>query len=122
MDERIPITVAAPWAESRVDGGGLISHADVAKRSGEALRRKAAGERDVPPIGLVVQGGGMRRLFHGRVSGLRRDGLDPLLRSRRGASAGAMNGAHFITGQAGYGVGSVYRLSEQPEVHRFLPP
>ena len=31
MDERIPITVAAPWADSSVDGGGPISHADAAR-------------------------------------------------------------------------------------------
>ena len=60
MDERIPITAAAPWAESRVNGSGPISHADAAEEIWQALSRKAAGERDVPPLGLVVQGGGMR--------------------------------------------------------------
>lgn len=63
MDERIPITAAAPWAETSVDGGSPISHADVAEEIWQVLRRKAAGERDVPPLGLVVQGGGMRGVY-----------------------------------------------------------
>lgn len=40
-----------------------ISHADVAEEIWQVLRRKAAGERDVPPLGLVVQGGGMRGVY-----------------------------------------------------------
>src|SRR5918993_5602736 len=63
MDERIPITAAAPWIESSVDGGGPSSHADVAEEIWQALRRKAAGARDVPSLGLVVQGGGMRGVY-----------------------------------------------------------
>ena len=55
MDERISITAAAPCAESRAEGGGgPISHADVAEEIRQALRRKASGDRDVAPIGLVV--------------------------------------------------------------------
>jgi len=62
MDGRIPITAAAPWTESRVNGSGPISHEDVAEEIWLALSRKAAGERDVP-LGLVVQGGGMRGVY-----------------------------------------------------------
>src|SRR5687768_2203214 len=63
MDQRIPVTAAVPSAESTVDGGGPISHADVAEEILQAIKRKAAGERDVPPLGLVVQGGGMRGVY-----------------------------------------------------------
>ena len=58
MDERIPITAAAPWAESRVNGSGPISHADVAEEIWQALSRKAAGERDVPPSGSSCRAAG----------------------------------------------------------------
>jgi predicted patatin/cPLA2 family phospholipase len=105
MDERIPIKAAAPWAESRGDGSGPISHADVAEEIWQALRRKAAGERDVPSIGLVVQGGGMRGVYSLAVlAAFEEMGWTRCFDHVAGASAGAMNGAHFITGQAGYGV------------------
>jgi hypothetical protein len=105
MDEGIPITAAAPWAESRVDGGGPISHADVAEEIWQAIRQKAAGERDVPPIGLVVQGGGMRGVYSMAVlAAFEEMGWTRCFDHVAGASAGAMNGAHFITGQARYGV------------------
>src|SRR5262245_43820865 len=105
MDERIPIAAAGPWAESRVDGGGPNGHADVAEEIWQALRRKAAGERDVPPLGLVVQGGGMRGVYSMAVlAAFEEMGWTRCFDHVAGASAGAMNGAHFITGQARYGV------------------
>src|SRR6476620_5153378 len=105
MDERIPITAAAAWADSRVNGSGPISHADVAKEISQALRRKAAGERDVPPLGLVVQGGGMRGVYSmAVVAAFEEMGWTRCFDRVAGASAGAMTGAHFITGQARYGV------------------
>jgi predicted patatin/cPLA2 family phospholipase len=101
MDEHIPTT----GAESRVDGGGPISHADVAEEIWQALRRKAAGERDVPSVGLVVQGGGMRGVYSLAVlAAFEEMGWTRCFDHVAGASAGAMNGAHFITGQARYGV------------------
>src|SRR5688572_4822942 len=105
MDERIPITAGVPRAASRVDGSGPISLADVAEEIWQALKRKAAGERDVPPIGLVVQGGGMRGVYSMAVlAAFEEMGWTPCFDHVAGASAGAMNGAHFITGQARYGV------------------
>ena len=105
MHERIPITATAPWAISSVDGSGPISHTDVAKEIWQVLRRKAAGERDIPPLGLVVQGGGMRGVYSMAVlAAFEEMGWTPCFDHVAGASAGAMNGAHFITGQAGYGV------------------
>lgn len=106
MDERIPITAAAPWAESRVeDGGGPFSPSEVAEEIWQALRRKAAGERNVPPIGLIVQGGGMRGVYSLAVlAAFEEMGWTRCFDHVAGASAGAMNGAHFITGQARYGV------------------
>jgi Patatin-like phospholipase len=105
MHERIPITATAPWAISSVDGSGPISHTDVAKEIWQALTRKAAGERDIPPVGLVVQGGGMRGVYSMAVlAAFEEMGWTRCFDHVAGASAGAMNGAHFITGQAGYGV------------------
>ena len=105
MDECIPITAATPWAESRVDGDGPISRAHVAQEIWQALKRKAAGERDVPLLGLVVQGGGMRGVYSMAVlAAFEEMGWTRCFDHVAGASAGAMNGAHFITGQAGYGV------------------
>ena len=51
MDERIPITAAAPWAESRVNGSGPISHADVA----EEIGRHSAGK---PPVSVMCRPSG----------------------------------------------------------------
>ena len=103
MHERI--TATAPWAISSVDGSDPISHADVAKEIWQVLRRKAAGERDVSPVGLVVQGGGMRGVYSMAVlAAFEEMGWTRCFDHVAGASAGAMNGAHFITGQAGYGV------------------
>ena len=105
MDECIPITAAAPWDECGVVGGGPINHADVAEKIWQALRRKAAGAPDVPPLGLVVQGGGMRGVYSMAVlAAFEEMGWTRCFDHVAGASAGAMNGAHFITGQARYGV------------------
>jgi hypothetical protein len=51
MNERISITTAAPWAESTVDGGGPISHGDVAEEIWQALRRK-------PPVSVMSRPSG----------------------------------------------------------------
>src|SRR5262249_40350905 len=122
MDERIAIT-AAPWAESRVDGSGPISQADVAEEIWQALRRKAAGERDVPPPGLVVQGGGVRGVYSLAVlAGFEEMGWTRCFDHVAGASAGAMNGAHFITGQARYGVETyIDYLSNRKFIDFFRP-
>jgi predicted acylesterase/phospholipase RssA len=105
VDKRIPMIAMAPAAGSRANEGGPISHADVAEEIWQALRRKAAGERDVPPIGLVVQGGGMRGVYSmAALAAFEEMGWTRCFDHVAGASAGAMNGAHFITGQAGYGV------------------
>ena len=105
MDERIAITPALPLAKSRVNAGDPISHADVAEEIWEALKRKATGKRDVPPLGLVVQGGGMRGVYSLAVlAAFEEMGWTRCFDHVAGASAGAMNGAHFITGQARYGV------------------
>ena len=121
MDERIPITAAAPWAETSVDGGSPISHADVAEEIWQVLRRKAAGERDVPPLGLVVQGGGMRGVYSMAVlAAFEEMGWTRCFDHVAGASAGAMNGAHFITGQARYGVETIDSRDRSLQRNRFF--
>jgi len=106
MDERISITAAGPSVESRAeDGVAHSSHADVAGEIWQALTRKAAGARDVPPLGLVVQGGGVRGVYSLAVlAAFEEMGWTRCFDHVAGASAGAMNGAHFITGQARFGV------------------
>src|SRR5262249_30105400 len=62
-------------------------------------------ERDVPPLGLVVQGGGMRGVYSLAVlAAFEEMGWTRCFDHVAGASTGAMNGAHFITGQARYRV------------------
>jgi predicted patatin/cPLA2 family phospholipase len=121
MSERIQITTAAPLAESRVDGGRPISYPDVAEEIWQALKRKAAGERDGPPIGLLVQGGGMRGVYSLAVLGAFEEmGWTHCFDHVAGASAGAMNGAHFITGQARYGVETyIHHLSNRKFIDFF---
>ncbi|WP_447980423.1 patatin-like phospholipase family protein [Candidatus Nitrospira bockiana] len=77
----------------------------MSREIGEALRRKADGKTDVPPIGLLVQGGGMRGVYSlAALAALEEMGLTRCFDHVAGSSAGALNGAHFITGQARYGV------------------
>lgn len=103
MHENIPIT--APLGREQGGRRQPVSHADVAEEIWQALMRKAAGERDVPPVGLVVQGGGMRGVYSLAVlAAFEEMGWTCCFDHVAGASAGAMNGAHFITGQARYGV------------------
>ena len=56
-------------------------------------------------FGLVVQGGGMRGVYSmGALAALEEMGFGECFDHVAGSSAGALNGAYFITGQASYGV------------------
>jgi len=82
-----------------------VSSPDGAQEIWGALSKKKAGAADLPPIGLVVQGGGMRGVYSlGVLAALEEMGFGSSFDHIAGASAGAHNGTHFITGQARYGV------------------
>jgi predicted patatin/cPLA2 family phospholipase len=82
-----------------------VSSPDVAQDIWGALSKKKAGAADLPPIGLVVQGGGMRGVYSlGVLAALEEMGFGSSFDHVAGSSAGAHNGAHLITGQARYGV------------------
>lgn len=105
MEESIPTRAVAPPPEERASSGWPIGQTDVAEEIWHTLARKAAGDRNVPPVGLVVQGGGMRGVYSLAVlAAFEEMGWTRCFDHVAGASAGAMNGAHFITGQAQYGV------------------
>jgi predicted patatin/cPLA2 family phospholipase len=69
------------------------------------LDEKRRGGFDGETIGLVVQGGGMRGVYSmGALAALEEMGFGQCFDHVVGSSAGALNGAYFITGQASYGV------------------
>jgi predicted patatin/cPLA2 family phospholipase len=70
----------------------------------DLLHKKLSGE-PVGPVGLVVQGGGMRGIYSmAALAALEEMGFGSCFDHVAGSSAGALNGAYFITGQAAYGV------------------
>lgn len=78
------------------------------------LARDGSGSRpgcrsDGYRIGLAIEGGSMRGVVSaGMVSGLELLGLFPTFDCVYGTSAGAMNGAYFVAGQACYGTTIYY--------------
>ena len=65
--------------------------------------------RDAHKIGLAIEGGSMRGVVTaGMVAGLEYLGLLPTFDVVYGTSAGAMNGAFFVAGQAAYGTTIYY--------------
>ena len=71
----------------------------------EILDQKRAGRFVKDRVGLVVQGGGMRGIYSiGVLAALEEMGYGQCFDHIAGSSAGAMNGAYFITGQANYAV------------------
>ena len=77
----------------------------------ELLRRRKAGHAVPGPIGLVVQGGGMRGVYSmAALAALEEMGFGGCFDHVAGSSAGALNGAYFLTGQAAYGVETYVRF------------
>src|SRR5690606_3309761 len=69
------------------------------------LNQKRQGLPETDTIGLVVQGGGMRGVYSmGALAALEEMGFGQCFDHVVGSSAGALNSAYFITGQASYGV------------------
>ena len=81
------------------------THERNASEAWKVLDQKRLGHSGTPKIGLVVQGGGMRGVYSmGALAALEEMGFGQCFDHVAGSSAGALNGAYFITGQAGYGV------------------
>jgi len=87
----------------------------------EILEQKRAGHVVKDRIGLVVQGGGMRGVYSiGALAALEEMGFGQCFDHITGSSAGAMNGAYFITGQANYAVHTyVNHLTQKAFVNPF---
>ncbi len=85
------------------------------------LNEKRDGHRKTNTIGLVVQGGGMRGVYSmGALAALEEMGFSQCFDHLVGSSAGALNGAYFLTGQASYGVETyIHYLSKKSFVNPF---
>jgi len=83
--------------------------------------RSRPGSRTDPyKIGLAIEGGGMRGVVSaGMTAALESLGLLPCFDVVYGASAGAMNGAYFVAGQAAHGMSIYY---ENLNDRRFINP
>ena len=70
---------------------------------------RAGGATDGRKLGLVVEGGAMRGVFSAGVDvGLEELGLTAVFDDVYGTSAGAINAAYFLAGQAAYGATIYY--------------
>jgi len=85
------------------------------------LVRKRLGHAGTDTIGLVVQGGGMRGVYSmAALAALEEMGFGQCFDHVAGSSAGALNSAYFITGQASYGVETyIHHLTQRRFVNPF---
>jgi predicted patatin/cPLA2 family phospholipase len=92
-----------------------------AREAWEVLDQRRRGVAGTDTIGLVVQGGGMRGVYSmGALAALEEMGFGQCFDHVAGSSAGALNGAYFITGQASYGVETyIHYLSRKIFVNPF---
>lgn len=89
------------------------------KQRREQVKRGHSFE-DSAKIGLVIEGGGMRGVVSaGMVAGLEMLGLTKVFDYVAGSSAGIINGAYFIAGQAQYGTTIYYQNANN---NRFINP
>jgi predicted acylesterase/phospholipase RssA len=92
-----------------------------AREAWQVLDQRRRGVAGTDTIGLVVQGGGMRGVYSmGALAALEEMGFGQCFDHVAGSSAGALNGAYFITGQASYGVETyIHYLSRKIFVNPF---
>ena len=97
------------------------THTQTAREAWQVLDQKRRGHSGTATIGLVVQGGGMRGVYSmGALAALEEMGFGQCFDHVAGSSAGALNGAYFITGQASYGVETyIHYLSKKSFVNPF---
>ncbi|MGE3939737.1 MAG: patatin-like phospholipase family protein [Nitrospirales bacterium] len=95
------------------------SRSDTAQEAWNVLDQNRRGQRGADTIGLVVQGGGMRGVYSmGALAALEEMGFSQSFDHVAGSSAGALNGAYFITGQASYGVETyIHHLTQKSFVN-----
>ncbi len=95
------------------------THAHAAGEAWQLLEHKRQGLNGTGSIGLVVQGGGMRGVYSmGALAALEEMGFTKCFDHLVGSSAGALNGAYFLTGQASYGVATyIHYLSKKSFVN-----
>jgi predicted patatin/cPLA2 family phospholipase len=95
------------------------THTQTAREVWHILEQKRRGHSGIDTIGLVVQGGGMRGVYSmGALAALEEMGFGQCFDHVAGSSAGALNGAYFITGQASYGVETyIHYLSKKSFVN-----
>ncbi len=99
----------------------FASHAQTAREAWHILEQRRQGVDGTDSIGLVVQGGGMRGVYSmGALAALEEMGFCQCFDHLVGSSAGALNGAYFLTGQAAYGVETyIHYLSKKSFVNPF---
>lgn len=97
------------------------THAHTGREAWQLLEHKRLGLNGTDTIGLVVQGGGMRGVYSmGALAALEEMGFTHCFDHLVGSSAGALNGAYFLTGQASYGVETyIHYLSRKSFVNPF---
>jgi predicted patatin/cPLA2 family phospholipase len=97
------------------------THAQTARETWNVLDQKRLGLSGTDSIGLVVQGGGMRGVYSmGALAALEEMGFGQCFDHVAGSSAGALNSAYFITGQASYGVETyIHHLTQGQFVNPF---
>ncbi len=97
------------------------THTQTAREAWQVLEHKRLGLNGTGTIGLVVQGGGMRGVYSmGALAALEEMGFTQCFDHLVGSSAGALNGAYFLTGQASYGVETyIHYLSKKSFVNPF---
>ncbi len=85
------------------------------------LDQKRRGLRVTDSVGLVVQGGGMRGVYSmAALAALQEMGFHQCFDHVAGSSAGALNGAYFITGQSNFGVETyIHYLTQKSFVNPF---
>lgn len=95
------------------------SRSDTAREAWKVLEQNRQGNWGTDTIGLVVQGGGMRGVYSmAALAALEEMGFGQSFDHVAGSSAGALNGAYFITGQAGYGVETyIHHLTQKSFVN-----
>ncbi len=113
QDDRLyPMTLISPPTDTQTHTG---------REAWQVLEHKRLGLNGTDTIGLVVQGGGMRGVYSmGALAALEEMGFTHCFDHLVGSSAGALNGAYFLTGQASYGVETyIHYLSKKSFVNPF---
>ncbi len=103
----------------------MVPHANTSQATARVvwnlLDQKRQGNPVSDSVGLVIQGGGMRGVYSmAALAALQEMGFHECFDHVAGSSAGALNGAYFITGQSHYGVETyIHYLTQKSFVNPF---